>query len=130
MSALCNLTECRHVHPQASINPSFASMLPFEFLPTHWTKALGGILLDPGHETMHVERVSAFTYEQRTVVSWVFTRRTSSVKLNPTDSTHFILRHVPSPCSHCVPFLDSDFHGAELAGDGVAHFDSDVVGKM
>ena len=44
------------------------------------------------------------------VVPGIFACGTCSIELHTTYSTDVIFRHVPSPGSYRVPFLDGDFH--------------------
>jgi hypothetical protein len=44
------------------------------------------------------------------VVTRKLASRTGSIELNAADTTDFILRHIPSPCSNGMPGLDGDLH--------------------
>lgn len=44
------------------------------------------------------------------VVAGEFAGWTSSVELNTTDATHFILRNIPMPSSNGIPFFNGDLH--------------------
>jgi hypothetical protein len=54
--------------------------------------------------------VATFSHEQSAVIAWEFACRASTVKLDATDATDFILGHVPSPCGDGVPLVDLDLH--------------------
>ena len=95
---------------------SLLILLPLELLPTHRTQTLRRVLLDPGQQAVHVERVPAFADQQRTVVAGELAGRACAVELHAADAAHFVFRHVPAPGGHCVPGVDLDFHfsGVEL----------------
>ena len=101
-------------------------------LTTHRTQSLGGLLLDPGQKAMlsssaqvscigsmhsyHVEGMAAFAHEQSAIIAGKLARRTSAVELDATDAADVFFRHVPSPGSDAMPFLDCDFHCFLLCG--------------
>jgi hypothetical protein len=49
-------------------------------------------------------------HTERTVIARKLAGWTSAVKLNATDATDLILRHVPAPGCNRIPFLDRDLH--------------------
>ena len=53
---------------------------------------------------------SRLLHTERTVIARKLAGWTSAVKLNATDATDLILRHVPAPGCNRIPFLDRDLH--------------------
>lgn len=47
---------------------------------------------------------------QRAVIAGKLAGRAGSIELNATDTTDFVLRHVPVPGSDGVPFFECDLH--------------------
>lgn len=47
---------------------------------------------------------------QRAVISREFACWTGTVKLDTTDATHIILRHIPVPGGDGIPLFDDDLH--------------------
>jgi len=64
------------------------------------------------HLPANIERASKMMEEltQTTVISWVFASRTCAIKVDLTDTANIVVRDIPSPGSHGVPFPDSDLH--------------------
>lgn len=54
--------------------------------------------------------MATFPQKKGTVISGIFTRRTSSVELDTTDSADVVLGHIPAPRRYRVPLLDRDLH--------------------
>jgi len=70
---------------------------PLEFLSAHGALALGSVLLDPLHNTMHVKVMTALSVQKTAVIAWKLAGRTSAIKLDLTDTTDVILGKVPTP---------------------------------
>lgn len=51
---------------------------------------------------------------ERTIITGKFAGRTSTVKLDSTDPTDFVIGHIPTPGGDGVPLFDGDFHSVGL----------------
>jgi hypothetical protein len=106
------------------------ALLPFEFLAAHWAEAFAAVLLDPGEEAMHMEAMATLSNHCRrqvfarpaesrggltesAVIAREFASRTSAIELNTTNTTNFIVGHIPPPSGDGVPGLDDDLHGCD-----------------
>lgn len=51
-----------------------------------------------------INKQGAARHTQAAVVSWVFAGRTGPVKMDLADTTHVVVRDIPSPGRDGVPF--------------------------
>jgi len=58
--------------------------------------------------------MSGTRHTQGAVVARVFARRTCTIEVDLTDTTDIIIRYIPSPGCHGIPFANLDFHLANL----------------
>ena len=49
-------------------------------------------------------------HTKSTVITRIFAGRASSVELDSTNATYFVLWHIPPPRRYSIPFLYDDFH--------------------
>ena len=89
----------------------FELILEMPLPPTHRTKLLYLLGVQPPQYTVHMKHVCATTPHQGAIVPRYATIRTTSVKLHTTDSTRFIVCH-PMPCSHRYPAFDLHLHAS------------------